>query len=88
MKCPTCQSCGMLFSKEFSGTNKDGSNNEKFCRSCFADGRFTDPQVTIQDIERRYLDMARHNDDLTLQDAERLIKILPDLDRWKMTHIL
>ena len=87
MKCSTCQSCGLSFSKEFSGTNRDRSINDRFCRSCFADGRFTDPQITIDDLERRYLEMARHNDELTLEEAERTIKILPDLDRWKMTHI-
>jgi hypothetical protein len=39
-------------------------------------------------MEKKLLDMARHHDGLTIEEAQQTIKILPDLKRWKMTHIL
>ncbi len=88
MKSLTCQSCGLPFSEKFRGTNKDLSKNSDYCLTCFKDGTFTNHQLTIQDMEKKLLEMARHHDGLTLEEAQQTIKILPDLKRWKMTHIL
>ncbi|MCX2839764.1 zinc ribbon domain-containing protein [Salinimicrobium sp. MT39] len=88
MKSLTCQSCGLPFSKKFRGTNKDLSKNSDYCLNCFKDGTFTNHQLNIQDMEKKLLEMARHHDGLTLEEAQQTIKILPDLKRWKMTHIL
>lgn len=83
-----CQSCGLPFSRKMRGTNKDLSRNSDYCSTCFQDGKFTDHHLTIQDMEKKLLDMARHHDGLTIEEAQQTIKILPDLKRWKMTHIL
>jgi hypothetical protein len=88
MKALTCQCCGLPFSPKMRGTNRDKSLNSDYCRDCFRDGEFTDNHITIQDMEKRLLDMARHHDEMSIEEAHETIRNLPDLKRWKMTHIL
>ncbi|HER40712.1 MAG TPA: hypothetical protein ENO10_05780 [Salinimicrobium catena] len=88
MKPLTCQCCGLPFSEKMRGTNHDHSKNSDYCLECFREGKFTDHHLTIQDMEKRLLDMARHHDEISIEEAHQTIKILPDLKRWKMTHIL
>lgn len=88
MKPFICQSCGFPFSVEARGTNRDHSQNSDYCMNCFKDGQFTDHHLTLHEMERRLLEMAREHNDLSLEEAQQIIKILPDLKRWKMTNIL
>lgn len=83
-----CQSCGFSFSPEFRGTNRDLSKNNQFCISCYKNGKFTDPHLTIQELEKTYFIKAREHNQISLEEAHEIIKTLPDLERWKMTHIL
>lgn len=50
-----CQSCGMPLKKDEKGggTNADGSRNEMFCSHCFAGGRFTLPDITVDQMQER-----------------------------------
>ncbi len=73
---------------EFAGTNRDHSVNEEYCAGCLKEGSFRDHHLTIQELERRYLEMAREHDEITLEEAREVIDRLPDLKRWRMTHIL
>lgn len=88
MKPSICQSCGFPFSEKFSGTNRDDSESADYCRGCLEKGEFTEQHLTIVDMERRLLEMAKENNQLSIEEARQVIKILPDLKRWKMTHIL
>lgn len=88
MKSLMCQCCGLPFSPEARGTNRDQSLNSDYCINCFKDGEFRDKRLTIQDMEKKLLNMARHCDDVSIEEAHQTIAILPDLKRWKMTRIL
>lgn len=88
MKPSICQSCGFPFSEEYSGTKIDKSKSQDYCRGCFQNGKFTDQHLTIVELERRLLEMAKEHNQLSIEEARQVIKILPDLKRWKMTHIL
>jgi len=35
------------------GTNADGSKNQMFCSHCFIQGRFTLPDITVEQMEER-----------------------------------
>lgn len=88
MKPLICQSCGLPFSEKMRGTNRDKSKNNDYCMECFKDGEFTDHHLTINEMEKKLLDMARHHDEISIEEAHQTIRSLPDLKRWKMTHIL
>lgn len=48
---PFCQSCGMPLQKEEDcGTNADGSKNGDYCRYCFHNGQFTQPDITLDEM--------------------------------------
>lgn len=88
MKPNICQSCGFPFTSDFAGTNRDHSLSTDYCRGCFKEGEYTDHHLTIQELERRYIEMAREHDEISLEEARQVINTLPDLKRWRMTHIL
>lgn len=88
MKTLICQSCGFPFAAGSRGTNRDYSYNSDYCINCFKNGEFTDHHLTLHEMERRLLEMAREHNELGLEEAQQIIKILPDLKRWKMTNIL
>lgn len=88
MKPLICQCCGLPFSEKIRGTNADHSKNNDYCIACYRNGEFTDLKITIQGMQRRLLQMARHNDMMSIEEAHHTIKILPDLKRWKMTQVL
>lgn len=48
-----CQSCGMPLSRDEKGggTNADGSKSTMFCSHCYAQGRFTLPDITVDQMQ-------------------------------------
>ncbi len=58
-KGPICQSCVMPMEKpEDFGTEADGSRNEEYCRFCYRDGGFTDPDITMEQMINKLVGMA------------------------------
>ncbi len=87
MKPLQCQSCGMMFPKEDVGTNRDNSPNEDYCHNCFQKGEFIDHHLTLHNLEIRLLEMAKVHNEISLEEAQQIIRVLPDLKRWRMNHI-
>jgi hypothetical protein len=50
-----CQSCGMPMSRDEKGggTNADGSRSTMYCSHCFAAGKFTMPDITVDQMQDR-----------------------------------
>jgi hypothetical protein len=50
-----CQSCGMPLSRdaEGGGTNADGSKSTMYCSHCWTGGRFTMPDLTVDQMQER-----------------------------------
>ena len=48
-----CQSCGMPFKEDpqGGGTNSDGSKSTTYCSYCFAGGKFTNPDMTVKEMQ-------------------------------------
>lgn len=48
-----CQSCAMPLKKDphKGGTNSDGSRSVEYCSYCYANGRFTQPDFRVQDMQ-------------------------------------
>jgi hypothetical protein len=48
-----CQSCSMPLSRDErgGGTNADGSKSTMYCSHCYAGGRFTLPNITVEQMQ-------------------------------------
>ncbi|MCD4756190.1 zinc ribbon domain-containing protein [bacterium] len=48
-----CQSCGMPLNKDpkGGGTNADGSINTMYCSYCFENGKFVQPDMTLEEMK-------------------------------------
>ena len=48
-----CNSCGRPIVKADYGTNAYGSLNEEYCKDCFQNGEFTEPDITLEEMITR-----------------------------------
>jgi len=80
-----CQSCGFPFTEKTSGNNRDETNNEEYCISCFDNGEFRDHSLTMHKLEVKLVEMAEVHEEITLEEAQAVIKELPYLKRWHMS---
>jgi len=79
-----CQSCGMpLGEPGFYGTNLDGTQNEEYCKFCFQDGKFTYPDMTVdQAVEAsvKYMVETLHFEEPKARQMSN--DVIPRLRRW------
>jgi hypothetical protein len=71
----------MVWQTDF-GTNSDGSRNYEFCRFCFQDGKYLDPELTVD----RMIGMsteAMQRMKLSEELIEQAKMVIPTLKRWK-----
>ncbi len=81
-----CQSCGMPLSKQFGnlGTNADGTNTEEFCSGCFAEGRFTQPNQTMEEMIESSIENMTGDLNMPVEKATELANsFIPTLRRWQ-----
>ena len=79
-----CNSCGRPVYKGNFGTNEDGSENEDYCKDCFQNGEFTEPDINVNEmIIKVAKQMIEKNPMLREEDATGLlINFIPHLKRW------
>ena len=48
-----CQSCGMPLKKDpkGGGAEADGTKNAKYCSYCYRSGKFTNPEMTVGEMQ-------------------------------------
>jgi hypothetical protein len=63
------------------GTNADGSRNEDYCRFCFQDGRFTDPDITVARMIEKCAGIMEEMG-APHEKIEQMRIFLPGLKRW------
>jgi len=86
-----CQSCGSYFPAEgFHGRNADGSLNGDYCKYCWVEGRYGNPDETIEqmcDSCAHYMIKSDKNP-YGYPDIEtanrKLMERLVTLKRWKV----
>ncbi len=61
------------------GTNNDGSRNEDYCTYCYQKGRFTDPDITVDQMIAKCVGMTRQ---LNIPESQ-FKQIIPTLKRWR-----
>ena len=47
---PMCESCGMPLKEGVKGTEADGAKSDQYCMHCYADGGFTAPDATVDEM--------------------------------------
>jgi hypothetical protein len=87
MKRQECQSCGMPLVKQGDfGTNADGTANNEFCVYCFADGKYTDLDITMDEMLKIGLKGIGENSEISKFKKFLIKKIYPyqikKLKRW------
>ena len=77
-----CQSCSMPLENDLMlGTEKDGSRSRQYCKYCYQDGRFVNPQMTLDEmtelVKGKMLEMH-----LNQEVIDKTVNSLPYLNRW------
>jgi len=79
---PMCESCGMPLKDGVRGSEADGSLNGQYCKHCYADGAFTWPEATVE--EMRQMSIKGMTDGRwPLFVAKFLTKNTKNLPRWQ-----
>lgn len=80
-----CQSCGIpLVHPDQYGTNRDGSENSEYCKYCFQNGLFTDPNMTVEQMIENSISYMVNGLKMNEAKARSLSQIIiPQLKRWR-----
>lgn len=82
-KGPYCQSCGMPLSKDAQGggTEADRSKSVEYCSHCYVGGRFTEPDITVNQMVEKVQAKMR---EMYIPGfmARSFTKDIPTLRRW------
>jgi hypothetical protein len=82
-KGPFCQSCAMPMekTKDF-GTNTDGSKNKEYCCYCYNNGKFTELNITMEQMIKKCESIMK---EMHIPEAqiEQTKTFIPMLKRWK-----
>ncbi|MFL5401773.1 MAG: zinc ribbon domain-containing protein [Gemmatimonadales bacterium] len=83
-KGPFCQSCGMPLSRDplGGGTNTDGSRSMEYCSHCYLSGRFTEPNLSLEEMMTKVEGKLR---EMHIPGflARRFTRNIPNLNRWQ-----
>jgi|694.fasta_scaffold01542_4 hypothetical protein len=81
-----CQSCGMPLrtrrAGDCRGSDSDGSKSEKWCSLCYSDGRFTNPDCTVEEMVR-IVDSALRGKRMWFPMRWVALRQIPTLERWR-----
>ena len=79
-----CQSCGMPLSDGFFGTLKNGSETNEYCKFCFQEGAYLQPELTVEDMIQMSIDNMSQDLNFSKENAQELANsVIPQLKRWK-----
>jgi Putative zinc ribbon domain len=83
-KGPFCQSCGMPLQKAADfGTNRGGVRVNDYCRFCYVNGSFTEPDLTVDGMIERCVDFkVRQSWSSQMEANEVMRRVIPNLKRW------
>lgn len=78
-----CQSCGMPLNKEeVKGTEKNGLKTDDYCKYCYENGTFKNPEMNLEDMKKNVQNQMKKMQ-LHENVIQKAVNILPALKRWK-----
>ncbi|MBP2134593.1 molecular chaperone DnaK (HSP70) [Methanomicrobium sp. W14] len=82
---PLCESCGMpMKNDEEFGTEADGSKSMEYCTYCYRNGKFIEPDMTIDEAVSKYAPAMAKGLNMPLDKAKIMVKTyLSSLPRWQ-----
>jgi len=82
-----CQSCGMPLSKDAQGggMEADGSKSVKYCSHCYQGGKFTQPDITVDEM-MSFVKGKMKSMHIPGFLANLLTRNIPKLQRWSHTQ--
>ncbi|HYD35371.1 MAG TPA: zinc ribbon domain-containing protein [Vitreimonas sp.] len=81
---PRCQSCGMPLGEGFWGSEASGALSSSYCRFCYQEGQFTQPDLTLEGAIQRTVTHMTTELHFEPEKAEQIARgFLPTLERWK-----
>lgn len=83
-----CQSCSMpLEDPEMHGTEADGTKSPEYCKYCYQNGAFIDPEMSLKKMTSIVIEQMekRH---IGPQAIDRALTALPHLKRWRTSPAL
>jgi len=78
-----CQSCGMPLTEEEFITNEDDSANQEYCKYCYADGNFINPDLTMEEMIEVCVPFMVEKGMSEVEARKMMQDFLPKLKRWK-----
>jgi hypothetical protein len=81
-----CESCGMPMGEtdEMYGAESDGSKSADYCKNCYENGAFTNPNCTLQEQIESVAAIMVKDFGFSLKDARaQCNEGIPNLKRWK-----
>ncbi len=77
-----CQSCGMPIDRPgLSGTEKDHSRSTIYCRSCYRDGEYTRPEMTLDEM-KDWVEKELRKTKAPEETIARSLSRIKFLNRW------
>ncbi len=78
-----CQSCSMPLNKpQDFGTNANGSKNNEYCCYCYQNGKFTEPDITMEQMIKKCVSVMKQMK-MPEDQIEKTKLLIPMLKRWK-----
>ncbi len=79
-----CQSCAMpMQNPDDFGTNADGSKNNEYCSYCFRNGKFTEPNMTVEQMIEKCAGIMKQIQ-MPQAQIEQTKTFIPMLKRWRV----
>jgi len=81
-----CESCGMPMGEtnEMYGTESSGSKSADYCKYCYDNGAFTEPNITLDEMIELVTGMMVKDFGFSPEDAKaQCYEGIPNLKRWK-----
>lgn len=78
-----CQSCGIPLDVGYYGTNEDFTINMEYCKYCYENGNFREPNLTLGEMMGRSIAKMIDENQMTESEAKATTSsTIPQLKRW------
>jgi hypothetical protein len=78
-----CQSCGTLWNDELAGTEADGARSSDYCKLCYAEGKFLEPELSLDGMIQNCIKRMMRGTTVSEEQAEVVANAtVPGLKRW------
>ena len=87
---PFCQSCSMpLVRPDDFGTDPRGYRVNDYCRHCFVNGAFTEPDITMDAMIDRCVGIMAEQGIMSAGSARTLLTdVMPRMRRWRVEAVV